>query len=541
MFFEGNQILECKNTRASVTLFELKSRDDCLHYAGTIGYDIVLFQNSSQECAMSKCETEEYRTLTMGQNNYQTFFKDEHLAGYLKYPTVQCENLEHLGNYSDMSVYDCLLACDLKKECISFQYDYNSNICILSDSCTSVEAGFKSSSSHLFSKVGKIASEKIEESCTNEIDTVDTYEDAIRACHVDHNCNCVTRTTTGFKTYQNLTSEYASDAYSWHVVQKEQPREIVMQDVVDAFLATGCQNSAPYQYCAPYQYWLDNIDSAFYDMMVYCVKTKDGSASQKQLDRCCGPGVSCIPESCNLQVRFDDAGTIAFESTEKRFATFGEPVMGGCDSQNELGSYHINVNLQSCAELCSKQDECVSFEFNEVEKICSLSSSCVSSDNSITDKMLYVKEQTQNIEFTAHHKTCNEMALPENVGISLTECSKQCLIFSNCQAFEYRPISKECILSSICNYDNAVDSISSLFYQKRALYTKYASGECIDEPKTVYYDLPLEDCLQLCNLDPSCLSVEIDENNSTFCNLSQVCDFTDTTKEDNSTYRLFVK
>eukprot|EP00121_Abeoforma_whisleri_P005885 Awhi_evm2s5337 len=73
----------------------------------------------------------------------------------------------------------------------------------------------------------------------------------------------------------------------------EEPREITVQDGVNAFLATGCPNTESPD-------WLHQPDQALYEMMVYCVKTKDGTADQRQRDRCCGTGVDCTPEFCKL-------------------------------------------------------------------------------------------------------------------------------------------------------------------------------------------------------------------------------------------------
>eukprot|EP00121_Abeoforma_whisleri_P005884 Awhi_evm1s5337 len=60
----------------------------------------------------------------------------------------------------------------------------------------------------------------INESCSNEIETVYNYQDAIDSCRLNSTCNCVTQTTAGFKTYQSLNSTYVDNSYSWHVIPK---------------------------------------------------------------------------------------------------------------------------------------------------------------------------------------------------------------------------------------------------------------------------------------------------------------------------------
>jgi len=60
---------------------------------------------------------------------------------------------------------------------------------------------------------------------------------------------------------------------------------------VKAFNETGCPNKNVN--AATLNYWKSRDDKGSADMLSYCTKTKDGSASQVQKDVCCGTGNSC--------------------------------------------------------------------------------------------------------------------------------------------------------------------------------------------------------------------------------------------------------
>ena len=67
--------------------------------------------------------------------------------------------------------------------------------------------------------------------------------------------------------------------------------------------ATGCPAKNP-----NVDWWKSQPDATvFTDMMLYCTKTYDGSASDAQKQKCCGvANINCAPTACVLQSQFTE-------------------------------------------------------------------------------------------------------------------------------------------------------------------------------------------------------------------------------------------
>ena len=139
-------------------------------------------------------------------------------------------------------------------------------------------------------------------------------------------------------------------------------------------------------------------------------------------------------------------------------------------SGNAQGEGAINI----CAHHCNLDDNCVSFNYDNKNKKCRLSSLC-SLRNTVNDNDfdLYFKTTADPnsplTDFTLYtNKKCqkNSKKLSHN-SRTLKECAEKCLDNPKCISFDYHKYTKKCDLTTNCYNQNAKRSGNTNLYQKK--------------------------------------------------------------------------
>jgi len=139
---------------------------------------------------------------------------------------------------------------------------------------------------------------------------------------------------------------------------------------------------------------------------------------------------------------------------------------GGCRGKNELGTSYIQ-SVDSCANSCTANDQCVSFEFGKsINRLgffrCALSKTCYHRKDTFYSKddssFLYVKadnvpeaEDVNGYEVlnTGGCDGKNELGTSEQS--TAEDCAAKCNQKSDCVSFEFGKINRRCALSKTCD------------------------------------------------------------------------------------------
>ena len=144
------------------------------------------------------------------------------------------------------------------------------------------------------------------------------------------------------------------------------------------------------------------------------------------------------------------------------------------------GSAQGEGAIDICAHHCNLDDNCVSFNYDNKNKKCRLSSLC-SLRNTVNDNDfdLYFKTTADPnsplTDFTLYtNKKCqkNSKKLSHD-SRTLKECAEKCLDNPKCISFDYNKYTKKCDLTTNCYNQNAKRSDNTNLYQKNIVIHPY--------------------------------------------------------------------
>lgn len=160
--------------------------------------------------------------------------------------------------------------------------------------------------------------------------------------------------------------------------------------------------------------------------------------------------------------------------------------------------------------------------------------------------------------YTAYNqRMCNNDSFLEVDGIedengfikvsSAQACASHCNNMQDCVSFDF-VANQYCRLSSSCDHFSLTDpdAISQWYFKDidPPGYAKYTTGGCdggvSQDLATVKTD-SVQECANLCSMDPSCISFAYRKTGSTTCLLSSTCDYEKSIQKDGDAWNLYTK
>lgn len=138
------------------------------------------------------------------------------------------------------------------------------------------------------------------------------------------------------------------------------------------------------------------------------------------------------------------------------------------------GSVQGHNALKICAQHCNLTDNCISFNYDKVNKKCQLSSLCSlnnTEDNNDFD-LYFKKNATINTDISDYTlyprlKCSQPLTELEHISNNRNDCAKNCTDNPRCISFDYNTNNRKCRLTTDCYNENATTSDNYQLYQKK--------------------------------------------------------------------------